>query len=427
MSNGAREEPSELVEHHFRREYARLVAVLTRAFGLQHLQTIEDAVQSALLQALESWSRRGVPQDPGAWVYRVAHNAVVDQFRRTAVRERSSATVEEQPPEYGVPAPPRFVDEIADDQLRMLFVCCDEAIPAESQLVLALKVLCGFSAAEIALRLFTSEANVHKRLARARQRLREVGLHTDTPPQGTLKERLPAVQQVIYLIFNEGYASAQADTPIRRELCEEAIRLGKLLVAHPAGDVPGTRALLALMHLHAARLDARLDATGGLILLADQDRGKWNQKLIRQGLDWLERSASGDSFSRYHAEAGIAAEHCLAATFEETRWTEIAGLYQILEHLAPSPLHTLNRAIALAQVEGPARALAILTDLRPPAWLFEYYLWDAALGELWRQAGEPEKARTHLHRALQTAPTQAERQLIKHRLDNLEGSSTISE
>jgi predicted RNA polymerase sigma factor len=261
------------------------------------------------------------------------------------------------------------VGEVADDLLRMLFICCDDAIPRASCLVLALKTLCGFSTQEIALRLFTSEANVYKRLARARERLREVPADVETPPLDTLRSRLPSVHAVLYLLFNEGYLSAHAEQAIRRELCDEAVRLATLLAEHPVGAVPETFALLALMHLHAARLEARRDELGGLLLLEEQDRSRWDRERIHLGAAWLERSAGGDVFSRYHAEAGIAAEHCFARSFRETRWKEIVDLYAMLERIDPSPMHTMNRAVAVAEWQGPEAGLAVLQALAPPAWL----------------------------------------------------------
>jgi RNA polymerase sigma-70 factor (ECF subfamily) len=314
-----------LVEHFFRREYGRLVAVLTRKVGVCYLEVVEDAVQGALLTALTSWTAHGTPEDAAAWLYRVAHNAVIDELRRKGDRlrilERVGDSVhqerEHQPASY-------FAGEVADETLRMLFICCDDAIPRESQLVFALKTLCGFSVAEIALRLFTSEASVYKRLGRARDRLREIGPEIgpeiETPPFDALKSRLPIVQAVLYLLFNEGYLSVHAEEAIRRELCDEAARLTTFLATHPIGAVPDTFALLALMHLHASRLGARRDATGGLPLLEEQDRSLWDRERMRTGAEWLERSATGDVFSRFHAEAGIAAEHCFAPSFEQTRW-----------------------------------------------------------------------------------------------------------
>lgn len=406
-----------LVEHSFRHDYGRLVAVLARKVGVRHIDLVEDAVQSALMAALTAWTGEALPEDAGAWLYRVAYNRLIQDLRRAAGRLK---ILEEAAGDFAdeadSPVEPSFPDEIRDDMLRMLFVCCDEAIPRESQLVLALKTLCGFSTAEIALRLFTSEANVHKRLARARDRLRQAPLDMETPPLAKLRSRLPTVHGVLYLLFNEGYLSAHAEQPIRRELCDEALRLATLVAEHPVGAVPESFALLALMHLHVARLGSRVDGAGGLLLLEEQDRSLWDRERIRLGMEWLERSAGGDVFSRFHAEAGIAAEHCFAPSFHQTQWKEIADLYVMLERIAPSPLHTLNRAVAVAEWQGPQAALAVLEGLAPPAWLSGSYLWDAVLGDLHRRAGHSEIARRHRERALSSAPTDAVRELLRRRL-----------
>jgi predicted RNA polymerase sigma factor len=313
----------------------------------------------------------------------------------------------------------RYAAEIADDLLRMLFVCCDGEIPGDSRLVLALKTLCGFSTREIALRLFISEANVHKRLARARDRLRSIRPELDSPPLESMKDRLPGVRNVLYLLFNEGYLSAQPDQAIRRDLCEEAIRLGSLLASHAVGAEPETFAMLALMHFHGARLETRLDGVGGLQLLENQDRSRWDRERIRTGLEWLQKSASGDGFSRFHAEAAIAAEHCMAPSFAQTRWERIVELYGLLDRLAPSPLHILNRAVAMAEWKGAESGLELLSGLEPPPWLAGFHLWDAVLGELYRRAGRVEAARHHLELALASAPTDAEREILKGRLASL--------
>jgi RNA polymerase sigma factor (sigma-70 family) len=405
-----------LAEHFFRHEYGRLVAVLARKVGTRHLALVEDAVQAALLAALTTWTAQGRPDDPGAWLYRVAHNHVVGDLRRRAGRSR---ILDRAVAPLGVDpdAPsPGFAHEVADDLLRMLFICCDEAIPPESRLVLALKALCGFSTAEIALRLFTSEANVYKRLARARRRLRDDPPDLDTPPLDALRARLPSVHAVLYLLFNEGYLSARADQAIRRELCDDAIRLATLLAGHPVGAVPATFALLALMHLHAARLGARQDGAGGLLLLEEQDRSAWDRDRLSAGAAWLGRSAAGDEFSRFHAEAGIAAEHAFAPSFAETRWREIGGLYTMLERVDPSPLHAMNRAVAVAEWQGPAAGLAVLRAIAPPPWLAASYLWHAVLGDLHRRTGDAEVARRHADRALAAAPTDAVRDLLRRRL-----------
>lgn len=405
-----------LVEHFFRHGYGRLVAMLVRRVGVEHLALVEDAVQSALESALAAWSARGAPDDPTAWLYRVAYNRLVEELRRRTGRAR---ILERAGAELGDPADPptaRFADEIDDDLLRMLFLCCDEALPPESQLVLALKTLCGFSTSEIALRLFTSEANVHKRLARARERLREAAPALQTPPLAAMRSRLAGVHAVLYLLFNEGYLSAHPVEAIRRELCDEAIRLAELLADHAVGAAPETFALLALMHLHVARLGARVDATGGLLLLEEQDRSRWDRDRIAIGAAWLERSATGEVFSRWHAEAGIAAAHCFAPSFAETRWDEIAELYAMLERIAPSPLHTLNRAVAVAERRGAEAGLGVLDGLSPPGWRVGSYLWDAVLADLHRRAGHRAVAAQHRERALASAPTDAVRGLLRRRL-----------
>ena len=406
-----------LVEHFFRHDYGRLVAMLAWRVGVRHVELIEDAVQSALMAALAAWTQKSVPADPGAWLYKVAYNQLIETLRRESrrlkIRENAAEELGERIDDA---VSPRFANEIRDDMLRMLFVCCDEGIPRESQLVLALKTLCGFSTSEIALRLFTSEGNVQKRLERARDRLREIAPDVDAPPLEELRPRLAGVQAVLYLLFNEGYLSAHAEQAIRRELCDEAVRLTTLLGEHPVGATPESFALLALMHLHTARLEARIDGAGGLLLLEEQDRSLWDREGIRMGMEWLQRSATGEVFSRFHAEAAIAAEHCLAASYRQTRWKEIADLYAMLEALAPSPLHTLNRAVAVAESQGPAAGLAVIEGLEPPAWLAGSYLWDAVLGDLHRRAGHEEIAREHRQRALASAPTGAVRELLRRRM-----------
>lgn len=410
-----------LPEHYFRHEFGRLVSVLSRRYGVQRLELCEDAAQSALLRALQSWSRHGVPEDRGAWLYRVANHHVLDGLRHQRAAERAHERGAAAPPvlasaRTAEPEPVYLETEVEDDLLRMLFVCAAPDLPPESQLALALKTLCGFSTEEIARRLFQGTEAIHKRLQRARSRLREVAGDLDTPDPAELTRRLPSVLRMLYLLFNEGYSSAAPDRLIRRELCQEAVRLTLLLVSHPVGAVPETEALLALMYLHAARLEARVDGDGGLLLLEEQDRTRWDRELLQAGLFHLRRSAQGQYFSRYHVEAAIASEHCFAPSYAETRWDQITQLYAALERFAPSPLNTLNRAIALAEWRGPEAGLALLEGLKPPAWLVVYYLWDATLGELYRRRGDLTRAQAHLSRALERAPTQAEKALIERRL-----------
>lgn len=406
---------SQLVEHFFRHEYGRLVATLSREVGVQHLETVEDAVQSALMSALESWTAARLPDRPSGWLFRVAHNKLMGDLRRHSRRRR---ILEQQAQAEAASAngpEPLLAGEVHDDLLRMLFVCCDEAIPVESQLVLALKTLCGFNIREIALRLFTSDANVYKRLGRARSRLRERPPRTDVSLD-QYATRLPAVHRVLYLLFTEGYLSSHTETAIRGELCDEAIRLASVLAEHPAGHAPETFALLALMHLHAARVGGRQDGSGGLLLLEEQDRARWDRREIAVGLTWLARSAQGDVFSRYHAEAGIAAEHCLAPSFEKTRWNKVVESYSLLEEVAPSAIHKLNRAVAVAEWQGPAAGLAVLQGFEPPSWLTGSYLWAAVLADLHRRAGHADVAARYRALAFDAAPTPTIKELLQRRL-----------
>jgi RNA polymerase sigma factor (sigma-70 family) len=393
-------ERTELPAHWFRRELGRLVSILSRRFGVHRMELCEDAAQTALLRATQSWSSK-LPDDPGAWLYRVAHNVVLDELRREKRDERYLTEVRTEYAEQ----------EVQDDVLRLLFVCADPAIVPESQLVLALKTLCGFSVQEIALRLFQSEDAVNKRLQRARARLAG---HAEI--QGIDPERVPSVLHMLYLLFNEGYSSAQPDRLIRRELCDEALRLALMLRDDPAGALPETDALVGLICFHAARFDARVDGMGGLLMLEEQDRTRWDRELVQRGMDHLGRSARGETPSRYHVEAGIAAEHCLAPSYAETNWPQIVRLYEVLERIAPSPLNVLNGAIALAEWKGPDAGLAALEAFEAPTWLTGYYLWDATLGELHRRRGDRDRALAHTKRAHAAAPTNPERALLERRM-----------
>jgi RNA polymerase sigma-70 factor (ECF subfamily) len=405
-----------LVDHFFRHEYGRLVAVLTRRFGLDRLEVVEDAVQAALMTALDAWKRTDPPDNPSAWLFRVASNGVLCELRR----RRRDVRAEEDLDQQGGPTEDEpgalLAGEIADDLLRMLFVACDETVPIESQLVFALRTLCGFDIAEIATRLFISEANAYKRLGRARSRMRESSALREDLSHETYRVRLPAVHGVLYLLFTEGHLSSHEDSAIRSELCDDAIRLATVLANHPVGQTPETFALLALMHLHAARATARQGPSGGLLLLEEQDRTLWDRDQIAEGMLWLARSAQGETFTRYHAEAGIAAEHCLASSFEETRWDRIVECYDLLEARAPSPIHALNRALALAELRGPAAGLAVLEALAPPTWLAGSYSWAAVLADLHARCGHAEAAGRYGDLAVQLAPTGAVRALLGRRL-----------
>lgn len=406
----------ELVDHFFRHEYGRLVATLTRWVGSQHIEDVEDATQVALMTALDRWKTE-LPADPAAWLFCVARNNLLETMRRRTIERRIVHEVGLEQSSTGKTAAedssPSDSNDI--DLLRMLFLCCDESIPIESQVVFALKTLCGFDVREIAFRLFTTEANIYKRFSRARIRLREVSPTPDDFTTALQESKLPAVHKTLYLLFTEGYLSLQPENALRRELCEEAIRLATILVQHRVGSTPETFALLALMNFHVARMASRQDEAGALLLLEEQNRGSWDQCRIQAGLEWLARSAQGNCFSRYHAEAGIAAEHCLAPSFQKTRWDVIVECYAMLEQIAPSPIHRLNRAVAVAELHGPASGLAILEGFEPTSWLAGSHLLAAVLADLHHRCGNREAASRYREAACEAAPTNAIRDLLGRR------------
>lgn len=361
------------------------------------------------MRAVETWSRRGEPEDASAWLYRVAYNELVGQLRRVPPKIL--------PKEDSTPPDAFFDGEIEDDMLRMLFVCCDESLPAEAQIVLALKTLCGFSVGEIAGRLFVTEANVYKRLHRARERLRGIKRELLTVDAG----RVDSVLRVLYLLFTEAHLSLQAGPAIRNELGRDALRLALLVARHPRASGPKSAALVALMHFHLARSPAR-QATGSLLLLEEQERGEWDRETIAKGLEWLALSAVGDEFSRYHAEAGVAAEHCMAPSYVKTRWERVVSCYETLEKLSPSPLHRLNRAIATAEWQGPEAGLRLLAAVEPKRVTKSFY-WAAALSDLCKRAGREEEAEEHHRVALSLAPSEAMRQLFLRRSARLRAAT----
>lgn len=410
-------EPRQLVEHFFRHESARLVASLARAFGTRYLDLIEDVVQTALLRALSSWSLKGIPPDPTAWLFRVARNLAIDALRRDL--RWGSLTQQADPVAVETQFLNDFPADLDDDLLRMIFVCCDDAIPAESQVALALKTLCGFDVCEIAHALLTTEANVARRISRAKEKLRSAAHDLASVTPELIHERLPAVHAVIYLLFNEGYSSTQTDRLIREDLCQEAIHLALLLAEHPFTRSPDASAFLALLLFHASRFEARLDGAGSLLLLEDQDRSQWDARLIAEGFRWFAQSASGNRASRYHAEAWIAAEHCRARSFRETEWDRIVQAYDLLVTLAPSPIHELNRAIAIAERDGAEAGWTAFEAIDRARIPEQYHLWAATAGELARRRGAVADARRFFKQALQAVPTNVERRLLTERLASL--------
>lgn len=370
-----------------------MVAALTRLFGARHVDLAEDIVQETLLKAMQEWPFRGVPDEPAAWLHRVARNLAIDRLRREArglelLRENAallrsewtlSRTVHE-----AMSAP-----TIADDQLRMMFACCHPAMPREQQVALALKTLCGFSVPEIARAFVTNEETINKRLYRARETFRALG-RIEMPSASEVGQRLEHVLATIYLLFNEGYNSTSHDDLIREDLIEEALRLIDLLTRNSITDVAEVHALLALMLYHAARSGSRLDADGAIVLLKDQDRSKWDAELIALADQHMDRAVLEKGMSIYHIEAAIAATHAHAPTFAATNWVSIVALYDELLRQTPSRVVAFNRAIALAQAEGPTAgltALGLVEDMQGS------HLYHAARGDLLRDLNRHQEAR----------------------------------
>jgi len=412
--SGQPEKPGQLVDHFFRHEYAQLVATLTRRFGVRHWELVEDVGQSALQQALLSWALKGIPQNPNGWLNRVATNRALDALRR----DRRWGSLEEAD-EPNSATDPTDQPDLMDDLLRMIFVCCDPCVPPESRIALALKTLCGFGNREIARALLTTEASVAKRITRAKQRLREEGVEPSELDETQIRDRQSHVQTVVYLLFNEGYSSTTADKPIRSELCEEAARLALILAEHPLTASGSTAALLALLLFHGARLEARIDCHGTILLLKEQNRSTWDHRLIREAFRWFRKARNGSHVTRYHAEAWIASEHCRAQTFADTNWANIAQGYDLLCQIEPSPVHQLNRAIAISHRDGPQAGLAAFNSIEPGSLANDYYLWHATKADLARQTGDVESARASLQTAWRLAPTNAERELISRKLELL--------
>jgi RNA polymerase sigma-70 factor (ECF subfamily) len=375
-----------LLDHLFRHQYGAIVSHLTRIFGPAHLDLAEEAVQDAMLRALKTWPRRGIPANAAAWLTRVAHNAAIDRLRR----ERLPVTLDVEPSE-------------ADDVLRMIFLCCHPAIPRDSQVALSLKIAAGFSAREIAGAFRVEEVAVTQRLTRARRQIRAHGLVLDVP--STSPDRLGPVLDVIYFMFNEGY------TALERDLCNEALRLARLVAASPIAT-PRVHALVALIALQMSRLPARVDDAGDLILLEQQDRQRWDQSLLALGLDHFQRAIGGEDESPFHVQAAIAIAHA-AGTID---WRSILTLYDRLLAMAPSPIVALNRAVALAKVEGPAAALSAVDALHGQPALRDYHLYAAVRGHFLLALGHTADAAECFHAALAMRCSEPERRFLRRKL-----------
>lgn len=398
-----------------------MVAVLTRIFGVHNLALAEDVVQDAFCRALEVWSFRGVPENPSAWLMTAAKNRALDMLRR----EHTARTYEPELTKWlqseWTLAPiveEMFTDNaIKDDQLRMMFSCCHPRLPEEAQVMLILHILCGFGVNEVANAFVTTYTAVEKRIPRAKKVLAGSRRLFDTQVPADFSTRLPVVQRALYLLFNEGYHGASTEFAVRTELCQEAVRLARLLLSHPLAATPATHALAALMCLNAARLPGRIDAAGDLHSLADQDRSKWDQRLLSEGLELLELAASGSDLTDYHLEAAIASVHASAGRLEDTDWGQIVSLYDLLMSIRPSPIVALNRAIAIAQRDGPERGLEEINLISDADRLGSYPFLAAALGELELRRGQYGAALDHFQAAIRLARNGMERRFLERRLD----------
>ena len=419
----AKPDPIAFVDHLFRKQAGQMIATLTRLLGPRHLAVAEDAVQDALMTAMQQWPFRGIPDNPEAWLFQVARNRALDRLRHgrmAADKEpaiaRESATTESP---NAAPLLRGELPRVEDDQLGLLFLTCHPSLRAEARVALALKLVGGFSINEIARAFLAQESAIAQRLVRAKRSLRDEQVSFGMPDPADLPDRLDSVLDTIYLMFNEGYAATSGDHLIKDEVAAEAIRLALMISAHPAMAAPRAWALVSLTLLHAARFPARIDSEGTLFLLREQDRRKWDRSMIAEGMRALDRASSGDRVTAFHLEAGIAACHAAAASWESTDWRQIVALYDDLLALTNSPVVAMNRAVAISRVEGALSGLAALDAIENLAALPRHPLLPAIQAELWREAGDADRAIACYRAALGLARSAPEQRWLTSRLSLL--------
>jgi RNA polymerase sigma factor (sigma-70 family) len=414
-------EVDSLIDHLFRHETGKMVAVLTRIFGPEHIELAEDVVQDSLVEGIKQWSWKGIPDDPSAWLFRVAKNKAINIINREKYKRRyASDIIHLLQSEWTVQPAADFLfseQEILDDQLRMMFTCCHPSISFDSQVALILKTLCGFSIPEIAKAFLTNEENISKRLVRARQKIRESGIPFQIPESAAIEKPLNTVLEAIYLLFNEGYSASTGQDLIRFEVCEEAIRLAGLIAEHPAiHDKANVHALLALMQLNASRFKARLGKNGQILTLEQQDRSQWDFEMMKKGFINLDKSVNGSDISIYHILASISSYHCSSPDYASTNWQGILSLYDKLIETDHSPVVLLNRAVALSKVRGPAEAIAELEKLKNNPALKSYHLFYSVQAELLLELEKYPEAVAMFRSAISFSSLDSEKNFLENRL-----------
>jgi RNA polymerase sigma factor (sigma-70 family) len=411
---------NQLVDHLYRHEAGKLVAVLTRVFGSDNLELAEDVVHDSLIEAIKNWPYKGLPEDPSAWLYKVARNKTLNILNKEKYKKHHAPEIA-QTLNYEwatITATDQLFSEheIADDQLRMIFTACHPSLSKDSQVALTLKTLCGFSIPEIAHAFFTTDDTINKRLVRARQKIREAKIPFEVPFE-EMEGRLEAVLETIYLVFNEGYSASSGEEIIRYELCEEAIRLAEMLATHPGIErKSNVFAILALMLLNASRFASRIDKDGNIFTLAEQNRSLWNPGLMQKGFAYLERSTAENSISIYHILATISAYHCAAPDFVSTDWQGILKMYDHLLVLDHSPLVKLNRSVPLSKVLGVEKAIEELEQLKNDPSFSSYHLLYATEAEFYLESEQYAKAVEAFQKAIDHSPLDAEKKLLQKKL-----------